>query len=98
MDYERHLYLSIQAILTCPIEYLQNREMLTIMLGNVGLFHESRNSPGTTANLYGDDVKYMLPPNNNRAGMWQTPSQLADFLIHLSTKSIKTYLDTDHPF
>lgn len=93
MSYYDKLHFGVKTLLTCPIEILLNKEELAKIIGNIGLFYDSRAYPGTTFYLYGDDSVYMLPQNNNSQGLWQTPCQLAGYLIYLGNKKIKTYLD-----
>ena len=56
-----------------------------------GLFYDNRKSEDGTKSIYGDDVVHMI--NQSSHGLWQTPIQLAQFLVKLSELDIKTYLD-----
>uniref|UniRef100_A0A6C0BEI3 Methyltransferase n=1 Tax=viral metagenome TaxID=1070528 RepID=A0A6C0BEI3_9ZZZZ len=79
-------------ISTANIDDLRNIDTLSYWIGHAGLFFDSRKSPhDPLVSIYGDDVKYML--DSTGKGMWQTPCQLSPFLITLSYKNIKTYLD-----
>jgi hypothetical protein len=81
-------------ISTAHIEDLRNVDTLSNWIGHAGLFFDSRKSPhNSLVSLYGDDVKYMLDSTDVGKGLWQTPSQLSPFLITLSYRNIKTYLD-----
>jgi Methyltransferase domain len=79
---------------------LRDEAVLADQIGRTGLFHETRPSPDDPSKtLYGDDARYMLPgdmaygPDDTRLGLWQTPTQLARFLIHASGRCIRLYLD-----
>jgi hypothetical protein len=73
---------------------LQDKSALAQWIGHAGLFYDCRTSPqDPLMSLYGDDVKYMLPDGDRSMGMWQTPLQLAGFLIAMSSQGITTYLD-----
>jgi hypothetical protein len=76
-----------------PERDLTDAELLADRIGRVGLFHDARCSPQDAAkSLYGDDAAYMLP-SGTPGGLWQTPSQLAAFLVHVSTRRVRTYVD-----
>jgi hypothetical protein len=91
---ELSMNATLEWILNTEIEDLTNKELLAHKIGCAGLFHEIRNSPfDETKNLYGDDAKYMLPKTTEIKGLWQTPLQIASYLIHLSDKNIKTFLE-----
>lgn len=89
-------------MLTASIEDLKNHELLSQKIGEAGLCHDTRMSPhNSSVSLYGDDVKYIVErvvlanknPVESNGGLWQTPIQLASYLIFLSDKEIKTFLE-----
>lgn len=83
----------VQWVATASVSDLKNHAILAEQIGQVGLFFDNRHSPhDSSKSMYGNDVKYMLPEGQS-GGTWQTPTQLASFLIFASEKAIKTYMD-----
>jgi hypothetical protein len=90
----QRLCATLEWIEQASIVDLQNKKLLADWIGQAGLYHETRKSPHDhTKTLYGDDSRYMLPASEHHKGMWQTPLQLAGFLITISSKDIRRYLD-----
>jgi hypothetical protein len=75
-----------------PLDALSDEATLADRMGRVGLcFEDRRSQHDASHNMYGDDVRYMLP--RGPGGMWQTPLQLAKYVQLLSTCRVRTYLD-----
>lgn len=69
-------------------------DLVADKIGGVGLFFDQRKSPSDAEqSIYGDDVRYMLK-EEGKNGLWQTPMQLAAFLIALrEVGPVETYLE-----
>ena len=75
-------------------EQLGDKAELADHIGRAGLFDDGRRAPqDPSQSLYGADARYALPTRDNSMGLWQTPLQLAGFLIAVRDKGIRTYLD-----
>lgn len=83
----------IEKLLNLPTSDILDKETLIDIIGNIGLFHDTRHYPGDNKFLYGDDSKYMVPSYDTGKGLYQTPIQFAEYLIYLSQKQVKSYLD-----
>lgn len=77
------LEASVDWIQTAPLEDVRDATQLADALGRAGLFFDERD-------IYGSDARYMLP-SRDMGGMWQTPRQLAAYLLYL--ENVETYLD-----
>lgn len=80
---------------SASLEELQDVPLLAHKIGSVGLFYESRTSPNDPSkSIYGDDVVYMLNKSpGSSEGLWQTPIQLAKFLVFIGSRGVETYFD-----
>jgi hypothetical protein len=96
-----NLCKTIEWLLNSSIPDITNKELLTKKIGECGLFCDNRLSPNdNTKSIYGDDVIYKINVNSNRrsdienaGGLWQTPMQLAEYLLFFKDKEIETFLE-----
>uniref|UniRef100_A0A6C0AIT5 Methyltransferase n=1 Tax=viral metagenome TaxID=1070528 RepID=A0A6C0AIT5_9ZZZZ len=96
-------------VINADVDELKNKQILSQKIGEAGLVCDLRPSPQNPAlSLYGDDVQYRIKIPNipfivenwfeyrtelECGGLWQTPVQLAGYLIFLSDKSITSFLE-----
>jgi hypothetical protein len=90
----QRLQETLEWLARAPTTDLKNKHTLMHWICHVGLFYDNRTSPhDALVSLYGSDAAYMLSSADHDMGIWQTPCQLAGFLIAISGKKIHTYLD-----
>ena len=80
----KNLLTVLEEIQTCSVDTLLDLPHLTGLIGRAGLSARVLPDPS----WYGADVKYLTPVG----GMLQVPRQLAELLIYLHDKHIKTGL------
>ena len=73
-------------------EDLRRVEYVESLVGRAGLAHDDRG-------IYGEDARWMNPVPR---GLWQIPRQLAELLVWLSHRNVRTFLEigtyTGHTF
>lgn len=92
---------TIEWLLNASISDITNKELLTRKIGDCGLFCDDRKSPeDSSKSIYGDDHIYKIQVNSNNksdiehaGGLWQTPMQLAEYLISCKDRGIETLLE-----
>jgi SAM-dependent methyltransferase len=71
---------------TAPLEQLREPNFVADLIREIGV---QEPFSGDATLIYGDDVAYMNPG----AGLFQIPMQLAQVLVYLSDKQIRTYAE-----